>query len=107
MLPKSTVWFSCSATIKSDQEKSILNIAGFNLKGSALYSTEIIQTSINRADLTLAISPILQKKATSFNRLYYLLDNALNSKSITITPRRIPKTIVFINSIKQAERLAK
>jgi hypothetical protein len=82
-------------------------MAGFNPKGSTLYSTEIIRTFINRTDLTLAISPIPQKKATSFNRLYYLLDDALNSKSMTITPGRIPKTIVFINSIKQAERLAK
>jgi hypothetical protein len=59
MLLKSTVWFGCFIIIESNQEELILNIARFNLKGLVLYSTEIIRIFIDRANLTLAIFPIL------------------------------------------------
>lgn len=73
------------------------------------YTTVVIRTSIDRDDLSLAICPIPRKEATSFNRLYYLLNQSIVDVPGTqdITPSSIPKTIVFIDSINRCEEFAR
>jgi len=61
----------------------------------------VIRTSINRDDLFICVRLIPRGKTNSFNILYFLLDavTAGTGETSTLTPKRIPKIIVFINNI--------
>ncbi|KAK0129877.1 hypothetical protein ONS96_000423 [Cadophora gregata f. sp. sojae] len=109
MLPKNTVWFGCTATLPLDTLHQTLHVAGFKKVTTepSPHTTTIIRTSIDRQDVSLAVVPIPRKKLTVFDRLYYLLDQAIEVDTQEITPEKIPKTIIFIDSIKQCEQLAR
>lgn len=70
MLSRRTVWFGCSATIPSSKEASILLQASFRPIGTLPEHIEspdyasVIRTTIDRADLTLSISPIPRNQLT-------------------------------------------
>jgi hypothetical protein len=75
--------------------------------GCDQWQTEVIRTSVNRSDLFICIRPIPRGKLSSFETLYFLLDASMESGEVIIpTPERIPKTIVFIDSIARVQAAA-
>jgi hypothetical protein len=79
----------------------VLQKAGFRPLGCNIIQTEVIQTSINRADISICLLPIPRGKLSSYESLYFLLDNA-TVRGVG-TPDLIPKTIVFIDSLKNID----
>ena len=104
LLRQDIVWFGCSATLDLEVEQHILQSAGFRTVGPNYYETEVIRTSINRLDISLSICSIPKGKLSSFDSLYFLLDNAFEDDQPT--PARIPKTIVFLDSRKDVAKAA-
>ena len=76
LLRREIVQFGCSTTLNKEAEQLILNNAGFCTVGYYAYQTEVIRTSINRANISICISPLPRKKVNLFKALYFLLDTA-------------------------------
>ena len=55
--------------------------------------------SIDCPDVFISLHSISQEQQTSYNQLYFLLNAAIDAES-KATPQQIPKTIVFIDSIR-------
>jgi superfamily II DNA helicase RecQ len=100
------VWFGCSATVDDETEEFILRNAGFRQLGSNPYQTEVIRTSINRADIFLCVQPVPRGKRASYEALYFLLDESVEPDTHTATPQQIQKTIVFIDGRKKVAEVA-
>ncbi|EEH06948.1 ATP-dependent DNA helicase [Histoplasma capsulatum G186AR] len=98
LLREDIVWFGCSATLSSKDEDIILQNAGFRSVGDNPRQTQIIRTSINRPDIFIGIHPIPRGKLASYDMLYFLLNEAVDTDG-KIIPQSILKTIVFIDSI--------
>ncbi len=71
-----------------------------------MFQTEVIRTSINREDISICVYPIPRGQITTFETLYFLLDNSVDTYQNTITPDRIPKTIVFVDSHTKVAAIA-
>jgi superfamily II DNA helicase RecQ len=97
ILRQDVIWFGCSATLNNEAEQLVLQNTGFRTIGPNSYQTEVIRTSINRADISICVCPIPRRKLGLFDSLYFLLDNAVDTNIQDITPEQIPKTIVFID----------
>jgi superfamily II DNA helicase RecQ len=113
ILRSDILWFGCSNTLRKETENYILYHAGFRPLGCHQWQIKVIRTSVNRSDLFIYIRPIPRRKLNSFNILYFLLDVSTESgdstesgEVIILTPERIPKTIVFIDSIAQVQAAA-
>jgi len=106
LLRESVVWFGCTATLDIESEQLVLEKAGFRTVGSGPEETELFRTSINRNDLFLNVLPIPRDMKTTWAPLFFLLRDAINPDSGELTPEKIPKTIVFIDSIAEVGRMA-
>lgn len=104
LLQQDILWFGCSATLSREGEQHVLQNAGFRSLGCNPWQTEVIRTSIDRADLFICVRPILRGKLSSFETLYFLLDAAMEADKAT--PERIPKTIIFIDSVGKVDKAA-
>ncbi|KIV98313.1 uncharacterized protein PV09_09841 [Verruconis gallopava] len=96
LLPDSTVWFACSATLSDKAERSVLDRTGFRPIGNGRHRAAVIRTSIDRPDLSISVQPIARGQINSYNALHFLLDDCLDADG-RFLPERIPKTIVFID----------
>lgn len=103
LLRQDIVWFGCSATLDEKTETTVLNNAGFRQVGDNLYETEVIRTSINRPDVSISVVPIPRGQLTSWDPLYFLLDQAWENKFPV--PTHIPKTIIFLDSHAEVSAL--
>jgi len=101
ILRQDIVWFGCSATLDSIATKTVLSSGGFRPVGDGVYETEVIRTSIDRPDIAVMVAPIPRQKLSTFETLYWLLDDCMAPNSTTHTPQNIPKTIVFVDSRQQ------
>jgi superfamily II DNA helicase RecQ len=108
LLRRDIVWFGCSATLSPSIQQSVLDQAGFRPLGDNPYEIEVIRTSINRADISLSVSPIPKGKSNSgsYEILYFLLEKALDSITDYPTPQQIPKTIVFVDGRNKVSLIA-
>ncbi|EDN07265.1 predicted protein [Histoplasma mississippiense (nom. inval.)] len=97
LLREDIVWFGCSATLSSKAEDIILQEAGFRSIGVNPRQTQVIRTSINRPDIFIGVHPIPRGKLVSYDMLYFLLNEAIDTDG-KIIPQHILKTIVFIDS---------
>lgn len=104
ILRQDVVWFGCSRTLDQEAEEVVLQQAGFRPLGCHVYQTEVIRTSINRANISVCFLPIPRGKLSSYKALYFLLDNATVEGAPI--PDQIPKTIVFIDSLRKINTLA-
>ena len=108
-------WFACSATLDRQGLVELREGAGFGDQ------TEIYRTSINRPELALRLGKIPEGTYGNFTSLRFLFDQAVqpdiryNPKEKIdhklrgqrlITPHRIPKTIIFFDSRKDAHNAA-
>jgi hypothetical protein len=89
ILRQDVVWFGCSGALDEEAEEVILQCAGFRPLGQNTSQAEVIRTSINRADILICLLPIPRRKLSSYELLYFLLDNAINEG--VRTPDQIPK----------------
>jgi hypothetical protein len=105
MLSTETIFFACSATIDRESEQFILEKCGFRAEGNNPGDLEIIRTSIDRPDISICICPIPAGKATAYERLGYLLKDAVDVDSKP-TPLKIPKTVIFIDGINKVRSVA-
>ena len=106
LLRESVMWFGCTATLDIESEQLVLKNAGFRTVGSGPEETEVFRTSINRNDLFLNILPIPRDMKTTWAPLFFLLQEAIDLDSGELTPEKIPKTIVFVDSIAEVGRIA-
>jgi len=92
-------WFACSATLDDEALKKLKEGAGFE------DDVAILRTSIDREELMIRIGwiPTITNSHQSATALRFLFDEGcrLNAKSNPL-PQRIPKTIVFFDSKKEA-----
>src|SRR6266480_2663015 len=90
-------WFACSATLDNGALKKLKEGAGFE------DDVTIMRTSIDREELVIRIGWIPTKSRQNAAALRFLFDEGCraNAKSNPM-PQRIPKTIVFFNSKKEA-----
>ena len=90
-------WFACSATLDDEALKKLKEGAGFE------DDVTIMRTSIDRTELVIRIGWIPTKSRQNATALRFLFDKGCraNAKSNPM-PRRIPKTIVFFDSKKEA-----
>ncbi len=58
----------------------------FRLIGDSVYETEVIRTSIDRSDISISFTAIPRGLLAAFDRLYYVLNEAIDEETQTITP---------------------
>jgi superfamily II DNA or RNA helicase len=104
-LSTETLYFACSATVDQESERFILDMCGFNPEGNNPGDLEIIRTSIDRPDISLCICPIPASKATAYELLAFLLNEAVDIDGKP-TPLRIPKAVIFIDGLNKVGRVA-
>jgi superfamily II DNA helicase RecQ len=105
-------WFACSATLDAESLKELRVGAGFE------DDVEVYRTSIDRPELAIRLGKIKKGTKSSYSALRFLFDQAVDpeikpgygeqtcSTSQTATPERIPKTVIFFDSRKQANEAA-
>ena len=59
---------------------------------------EIIRISIDEPDILIYIFLILKGKINCYKQLYFLLNQVVKSLNSGLTPKKIPKIIIFIDS---------
>ena len=97
------VWFACSATIDEATERTVLQYSGLRPVGPDMYQTEVIRTSIDRKDISICVRPLPRNKVTSAETLFFTIAEAVTS--LEARPSDIPKTIIFIDSKTDIERV--
>jgi len=90
-------WFACSATLDDEALKKLKEGTGFE------DDVTIMRTSIDRPEIVIRTGWIPTKSRPNATALRFLFDGGCrtNAKSNPI-PQRIPKTIVFFDSKKEA-----
>jgi hypothetical protein len=91
LLGSDVVWFACSATLTKAGEKIVIEKTGFRRR-----CMRYIRTTIDRPDLTLSLHPIQKGKLSTYEQLYFLLDNAVGPRG-QILAQQVPKTVIFID----------
>jgi superfamily II DNA helicase RecQ len=87
-----TVFFGCSATLDLETENAVKRFGGFREEGSNAGQLEIIRTSVDRADISICVLPILKGKMNSYEQLHFLLNQANSLSSATDSPRILSDT---------------
>jgi superfamily II DNA helicase RecQ len=72
-----TVFFGCSATLDAKAENAVKEFGGFQEEGTGVGQLEIIRTSVDRPDISICVFPILKRKMSSYEQLYFLLNQAV------------------------------
>jgi superfamily II DNA helicase RecQ len=88
-------------------ERVIRTCGGFRQEGSEVGDLEIIRASIDRPDISISIQPIEKGQQTSCEQLFAFLHNAIDPETGELTPQRVPKTLIFLDSKNSILRLAK
>ena len=96
-LPLNTPWFACSATLDAATLKELKQSVSFT------EDLQLIRTSIDRPEVCYIVEKIKPKKVKSFEALYFILNDSVDDKG-QLTPHRIPKTVVFIDSKHNIQR---
>jgi len=78
-----TVFFGCSATLDAKAENAVKEFGGFQEEGTDVGQLEIIRTSVDRPDIFICVFPILKGKMSSYEQLYFLLNQAVLSSPAT------------------------
>ena len=81
LLLSETVFFSCSATLNVKAENAVKKFGDFHEKKTDVSQLEIICTSVNWSDISICVFSILKKKMSSYEQLYFLLNQAVLSSS--------------------------
>jgi hypothetical protein len=128
-LPSRVRMYGCTATLTEEQEKEVLKYGGFRQEGDGVEDLRIIRVSIDRPEISLRVRPIERGMSTSYRQLYFVLHGAVQDTSapewfqfgrvypegletlpgaqrrlrFRCSPRRIPKTIVFVDGISKIE----
>jgi hypothetical protein len=90
------VWFGCTATLDAIAEQLVLKNAGFRSIGTNSYQTEVVRTSIDRLDLSISVCPIPRKQLTSYDPLYFLLDEAIHIKDDSAKEVILPFLVIIV-----------
>ncbi|KAK4233757.1 P-loop containing nucleoside triphosphate hydrolase protein [Achaetomium macrosporum] len=91
LLPRRIPWFGCTATLDRDNQNYILEKAGFEPS-----KLKIIRTSVDRPEISIVVQPLLRGALRDHRRLHFLLEGATAQ-----TIRKIPKTIIYVDSKPQ------
>lgn len=102
----STVFFGCSATLDAESERVVQSSGGFRPEGIEPGMLEVIRTSVDRPEISICITPLLQKKQSSYEQLFFILSQAVNPGAVP-SPEQIQKTIVFIDGRAHISSVAK
>lgn len=99
ILPQTVTWFGCTATLDSTTQQAVIKECGFRPlgRGDIERQTAVIRTSINRENIALSVQPIPYRQLSSYDRMYFLVDKAVDDIDEAV-PERIPKTIIFLES---------
>jgi Superfamily II DNA helicase len=90
-------WFACSATLDAEALKELRKGIGFE------DDVTIMRMSIDRPELVIRIGWIPKNSHQKASALRFLFDNGSRlDTEYTPMPRRIPKTVVFFDSKKEA-----
>src|SRR5262249_10694256 len=90
-------WFACSATLDAETLKKVKKGAGFDV------DVTIMRTSINRPELVIRLGRISKKARKKATALCFLFDEGVRAGTESISmPQKIPKTVVFFDSKKEA-----
>ena len=116
-LPEKIPFFGCSATVSKAHERIIKKYGGFRPEAEDKPGKlAVIRTSVDRPEIMLLVLPLLRKTLTTYNVLYWLLEdmthrNPTEDRELEIArqtnpqvqpapdPKRIKKTVVFVDSI--------
>src|SRR6266480_4609798 len=77
-----TVFFSCSATLNVKAENAVKKFEDFHEEKTDVGQLEIIHTSVNQSDIFICVFSILKRKMSSYEQLYFLLNQAVLSSSV-------------------------
>jgi hypothetical protein len=90
-------WFACSATLDAKTLKEVKRGVGFS------EDVTIMRTSIDRPELLIKLGWIPNKERQKASALRFLFDRGVPTDTeSTPMPQRIPKTVVFFDSKKEA-----
>jgi superfamily II DNA or RNA helicase len=128
-LPSRVRMYGCTATLTEEQEKEALLYGGFRHEGDALEDLCIIRVGIDRPEIKIRVRPIERAMSMSYRQLYFVLHGAVQDTTtpkwfqfgrvlpvdleklpiaqrrlrFRRTPRRIPKTIIFVDGISKID----
>ena len=131
-LPSRVPMYGCTATLTAEQERDVKTNGGFRSEDERLSGLQVIRISVDRPEIQLVVCPIMHGRAMSYAQLYFVLNGVVHdvdspgwfergrvlphsiatvedcvaSPRILRTPRRIPKTIIFIDGAKRIENAA-
>ena len=113
LLHDSAPWFTCSATLDKDTMDDVIDSMGFKRRKDL-----VIRTPITRKEIAFQCGYICKGTKKKFTSLRFLFDDAIyppidsentyiyvDKKTLdchSITPEKIPKTIVFVNGREDA-----
>ena len=107
-------FFGCSATVCKEHERIIKKYGGFRREaGDKPGKLAVIRTSVDRPEIMLVVLPLLRKTLTTYNVLYWLLedmtrpnptvDGELQQTNPQVqpapNPKMIKKTVIFIDGM--------
>src|SRR5437667_7355296 len=91
-------WFGCSATLDKETLDIATKMTGFQA------NCAFFRSSVDRPEVKLIVETIPPQTATKFTSLFFVLQDAMTSGSLT--PEKIPKTIIFIDSRSDIQKCA-
>ena len=77
-----TVFFDCSATLNVKAENAVKEFEDFHEERTDVSQLEIIHTSVNQSDIFICMFLILKRKMSSYEQLYFLLNQAVLLSSV-------------------------
>jgi len=90
-------WFACSATLDAETLEKVKKGAGFDV------DVTIMRKSIDRPELVIRLGLIPKKARKNATALRFLFDEGVRAGTESIPmPQKIPKTVVFFDSKKEA-----
>ncbi|KAF1813104.1 P-loop containing nucleoside triphosphate hydrolase protein [Eremomyces bilateralis CBS 781.70] len=103
-----TIWFGCSATLNKATEQAVIYYGGFYEETHHELPLKIIRVSIDRPDISLNILPIERGKSKAYQRLWFLVDHALEHPTSRTEDdlQRIPKTIIFVDGLQSVANIS-
>lgn len=132
ILPSRVVMYGCTATLTEEQERDVKKNGGFRPEDSSLHGLKVFRVDVDRPEIQLVATPIMQGKSRSYAQLYFVLNGAIQdlqnptwfergrvlppecedaeecarSQRYACTPQRIPKTIIFVDGVVLIETVA-
>jgi hypothetical protein len=91
-------WFGCSATLDQTTLDIARKMTGFQP------SCEFFRSSVDRPEIKLIVETIQPRTTKRFTSLFFVLLHAKTDG--LLTPERIPKTVIFIDSRRDIQKCA-